>query len=223
MRSKFPTTEGRAAGLPEAVLVGTILRPHGIKGEVTVALWSDYERRFAPGVELAATAPESLARPRAAAAAAPGSAVAAAPARPAAIPVRPVPESRKRTLRVERSSPHKGGLRVAFAGVADREAAESLRGLELWVPISEVPDAPPGSYYVFELIGCRCFDERDGDIGTVIDIQEDGGGTLLEVDKDGVRTVLPFVEPFLVGVDRDARRIDLRLPEGLLATCAYKS
>jgi len=198
MRSKFSTTEGRAQGLPEAVLVGTILRPHGIKGEVTVALWSDNERRFAPGVELQATAP---------------SAPTGAPA----------PGRRERLLRVERATPHKGGLRVAFAGIADREAAETLRGLELWVPLADVPDAPAGAYYIFELIGCLCFDERDGDIGTVVDIHEDGGGTLLEVGKDGTRSVIPFVEAFLIRVDRDSRRIDLRLPEGLLATCAFKS
>lgn len=218
MRSKSPTTEDRAAGLPETVLVGIILRPHGIKGEVTVALWSDYEGRFAPGVELSATRPESATRSGSAATAA-----AVVPARPATPADRPAPENRKRSLRVERSSPYKGGLRVAFAGIADREAAEGLRGLELSVPISEVPDAPAGAYYVFELIGCRCFDERDGDIGSVVDIQEDGGGTLLEVEKDGKRTVLPFVEAFLVGIDREARRIDFRLPEGLLATCAYRS
>ncbi|MEO8198621.1 MAG: ribosome maturation factor RimM [Thermoanaerobaculia bacterium] len=210
MRSKFSTTEGPSGSLPEAVLVGTILRPHGIKGEVTVALWSDYDRRFAPGVELQATAPAAPSR---------------SPAKVAApvAPGRPAAALRERLLRVERAMPHKGGLRVAFAGIADREAAESLRGLELWVPLAEVPEPPPGTFYVFELIGCRCFDERDGDIGTVVDIQEDGGGTLLEVEKDGRRVALPFVEAFLVQVDRAARRIDLRLPEGLLPTCAYRS
>ena len=112
---------------------------------------------------------------------------------------------------------------MAFAGIADREAAESLRGLELWVPLSEVPAAPPGAFYVFELIGCRCVDERHGDIGVVVDIQEDGGGTLLEVEEGGRRVALPFVEAFVLAIDRAARRIDLRLPEGLLATCAYRS
>lgn len=200
MRSKFSTTEGPTGGLPEAVLVGTILRPHGIKGEVTVALWSDNERRFAPGVEFQATA-----------------AVSSASSGPSA------PARRERALRVERCSPYKGGLRIAFAGIADREAAESLRGLELRVPLADVPDAPAGAYYVFELIGCSCRDESDGDVGIVVDVHEDGGGTLLEVEKDGRRSVIPFVEAFLVRVDREARRIDLRLPEGLLATCAFKS
>ena len=204
MRSKFSTTEGRTEGLPEAVLVGTILRPHGIKGEVTVALWSDYDRRFAPGAELRAAPPAGT------------------------TPSADV-KLRERRLRVERSSPYKGGLRVAFADIGDRESAESLRGLELWVPLAEVPDAPDGAYYVFELIGCRCFDERPPEgagsveIGTVVDIQADGGGTLLEVERDGRRTVLPFVEAYLVRVDLEARRIDLRLPEGLLETCAYRS
>lgn len=200
MRSKFSTTENGTGGLPETVLVGTILRPHGIKGEVTVALWSDNERRFAPGVEFQATA-----------------AVPSASAGPS------TPARRERALRVERCSPYKGGLRIAFAGIADREAAESLRGLELRVPLADVPDAPAGAYYVFELIGCSCRDESDGDVGMVVDVHEDGGGTLLEVEKDGRRSVIPFVEAFLVRVDREARRIDLRLPEGLLATCAFKS
>ncbi len=207
MRSKFSTTEGSAdglPGLPETVLVGTILRPHGIRGEVTVALWSDYDRRFAPGVEIQATAP-------------------AAPPSQAGAAARSSSAHRERLLRVERASPYKGGLRIAFAGIADREAAESLRGLELRVPLAEVPAAPEGAYYIFELVGCRCFDARDGDIGAVVDVQEDGGGILLEVEKDGRRSVLPFVEAFVVAIDREARRIDLRLPEGLLATCAYKS
>jgi 16S rRNA processing protein RimM len=207
MRSKFSTTEGGNDGLPETVLVGTILRPHGIQGEVTVALWSDNEDRFAPGVEFQAT-PPAASRPIAAGA---PSAAPAAGAR------------RGRLLRIERCSAYKGGLRIAFAGVDDRDAAEGLRGLELRVPLADVPEAPSGSYYVFELIGCSCFDERDGEIGTVVDIQEDGGGTLLEVEKDGTRSVLPFVETFVIAIDRERRRIDLRLPEGLLATCAYKS
>jgi 16S rRNA processing protein RimM len=202
MRSKYSTTDGSTPGLPETVLVGTILRPHGIRGEVTVARWSDNERRFRPGVELQATPPEA----------------AVSAGRTA------YPASRQaRQLRIERCSEFKGGLRVAFAGVADRDAAESLRGLELRVPLADVPEAPEGSYYVFELIGCRCFDERDGEIGTVVDLQEDGGGVLLEVEKTGTRSVLPFVEEFLIRVDLEGRRIDFRLPEGLLEACASRS
>ncbi len=205
MRSKSSTTEGETAGAPPAgqpenVLVGTILRPHGIKGEVAVQLWSDTERRFAPGERLAAI---------------PSSARTATG--------QPPLDRSERVLRVERSTPHKGGLRVAFAGIADREAAESLRGLDLWVPLAAVPAAPAGAYYIFELVGCRCFDERDGEIGSVVDLHEDGGGTLIEVERAGSRTLIPFVEAFLVGIDRDARRIDFRLPEGLLATCVSRS
>ncbi|MEO8275271.1 MAG: ribosome maturation factor RimM [Thermoanaerobaculia bacterium] len=203
MRSKSSTTDrpgsppagASPAGTPERVLVGTVLRPHGIRGEVTVSLWSDNERRFERGAEFSAV--------------------------PLAGRTGSSPAERR--LRVENATAHKGGLRVSFAGVADREAAETLRGLDLWVPLSEVPAAPAGAYYFFELIGCRCFDERDGDLGVVIDLHEDGGGVLLEVESENRRIVVPFVEAFLVNVDRSARRIDLRLPEGLVAACASRS
>ena len=198
MRSKFSTTEPPVRALPDHVLVGTILRPHGIRGEVSVALWSDNESRFAAGAVVAAVREENTARPSR-----------------QGVPAR--------SLKVGRATPYKGGLRVAFEGVEDRDAAEALRGLELWVPRDSVPVAPAGRYYVFELIGCRCVDARDGEVGTVVDIVEDGGGILLEIEREGSRSAIPFVEDFLVRIDRAARTIEVRLPEGLLETCAFKS
>lgn len=129
-----------------------------------------------------------------------------------------------RILRVERASPHRGGLRVAFAGVADRDAAQALRGWRLEIARSEVPEAPRGSYYVFELVGCRCHDQRFGELGEVTDLASQGGGWLVEVERaDGRRLSLPFVEEFLVEIDREGRRIEWRLPEGLIEACAYES
>jgi 16S rRNA processing protein RimM len=128
---------------------------------------------------------------------------------------------------VTRAAPHKGGLRVAFEGIGDRDAAERLRGVELSVPRSAVPAAPAGSYYEFELLGLACRDEAAGDLGVVVDLVADGGGWLLEVEGrtvGGVRRIsLPFAEEFLVRVDRDAGRIEWRLPEGLIEACASES
>lgn len=194
MKSSSSTTEGGKPSPPtDSILVGIVLRPHGVRGEVTVASQTDNGQRFAPGASLILFAH--------------GSAV-------------------SRTLRVERSAPHKGGFRVAFEGIVDRVAAESLRGAELGVPRESVPEARAGSYYFFELVGCRCFDERDGELGTVVEVLADGGGWLLEVEHregaSGRRMALPFVEEFLVRVDRAGRRIDWRLPEGLVEACASR-
>jgi 16S rRNA processing protein RimM len=181
----------------EQILVGIVLGPHGIKGEVAVSVVSDNPQRFAPGSSLLATFPRKLRG------------------------------NDPLTVRVASSMPHKGGRRVLFEGVADRDAAERLKGAELSVPRSEVPAAPRGRFYEFELIGLACHDEAAGELGEVVDLVADGGGWLLEVEhrtEKGTRRIsLPFVEEFLVRVDRDARRIDWRLPEGLIEACASES
>jgi 16S rRNA processing protein RimM len=125
-------------------------------------------------------------------------------------------------LVVAASRRHKCGAVVRFEGAEDREGAEELRGLDLEVPRAEVPAAPPGTYYQYELLGCLC---RDGgeELGRVVEVMEDGGGVLLIVEgKDG-RVPVPFVNEFLRGVDVAAGRIDLALPPGLLEACASRS
>jgi 16S rRNA processing protein RimM len=195
MKSSSSTEEQH----PSNILVGVIVRPHGIRGEVAVRLHSDNPERFAKGATL----------------------LTASPPRRAGVPA---------TLTVDRAVPHRAGLRVAFEGVSGRDAAEALAGVELLVPRSAVPEAAAGSYYLFDLVGSRAFDEREGDLGTVIELVEDGGGWLVVVESEdegggrGVRRIaLPFAEEFLVRVDREAKRIDWRLPEGLVEACASRS
>ena len=135
------------------------------------------------------------------------------------------PESERtpdRTLTVAASQPHKSGARVRFQGVGDCNAAEALRGLVLEVERSAVPAAEPGTYYYYELLGCRCYDgERD--LGEVVDLVEDGGGLLLVVEGGEQRVPVPFVERFLREVDVARGRIVLDLPPGLLEACASRS
>jgi 16S rRNA processing protein RimM len=117
---------------------------------------------------------------------------------------------------------HKSGAVVRFEGVGDRDGAEALRGLDLEVPLAEVPAAPAGTYYQYELLGCLC---RDGgeELGRVAEVVEDGGGVLLIVEGEGGRVPVPFVKEFLREVDVAAGRIDLALPPGLLEACASRS
>ena len=127
-----------------------------------------------------------------------------------------------RTVVVESHRAHKTGAVVRFAGVEDRDGAEALRDFWLEVERSKVPPAPPGTYYHYELLGCRC---RDGerDLGEVVDLVEDGGGLLLIVSDGERRVPLPFVASFLKQVDVAGRRIDFELPPGLVDACASRS
>lgn len=126
---------------------------------------------------------------------------------------------------VRSERPHKSGALIRFEGIADRNQAEELRGAWLEVLQSEVPEPPAGTYYQYQLLGCRCFD-RGTDLGEVVELLEDGGGLLLIVSDGQRRLPIPFVKEFLKGVDVSAgaaRRIDLELPPGLVETCASRS
>jgi 16S rRNA processing protein RimM len=128
----------------------------------------------------------------------------------------------RRPLVVESSRPHKGGLLVRFAGIDDRDGAEELRDSALTVPRDRVEPAPEGAYYYFELVGCAVVDAGAGELGRVTDVLEDGGGLLLEVGGPA-GPLVPFVRAYLVRVDVAGRRIEVRLPEGLLEACASTS
>lgn len=200
MGSKSSRTEGRgsrrqpaktaAAGLavsPETVLVARVLRPHGLKGEVAVAVLSDVPGRLDPGSECL------LVRRGEAAVA----------------------------VRIASRRPLGKAVAIALAGFAGRDAAEELRGATLEVPTSRVPPAPPGSYWMHELLGCGAVDVRQGDLGVVVELVEHGGGWLLSIEGDR-KLLVPFVAEFLRGVDVGARRIELELPEGLIEACASR-
>lgn len=136
-----------------------------------------------------------------------------------------------RRLTVEAVRPHRSALLVRFREIADRDAAEALRGAVLEVPREAVPPAPEDTWYHFQLVGCRCRDARRGDLGEVVEVVEDGGGLLLAVEGAGEgaleaerrRLLVPFVRELVREVDTEAGRIELDLPEGLIEACASRS
>lgn len=126
-------------------------------------------------------------------------------------------------LTVASSRPHKGALLVRFEGIEDRAQAEGLRGAELAVDASDSPPAPEDTWYHYQLLGCRCYDRQEGELGEVVDVLNDGGGSMLLVEGEGRRLPIPLVKAYLIEVDLEDRRIELDLPAGLVEACASRS
>lgn len=59
---------------------------------------------------------------------------------------------------------------VALKGVADRNAAELLRGKEIEAFRKDLPGLPDGRYYIADLVGCAVFAGAGGKIGEVISV-----------------------------------------------------
>ena len=84
-------------------------------------------------------------------------------------------------------------LVARFEGVADRSAAEALRGSLIEVDRTALPPLEEGEYYHADIIGLPC-EGRDGNaVGTVVAVENYGAGDLLEVELDGgKRSLIPF-------------------------------
>jgi len=77
----------------------------------------------------------------------------------------------------------KGGAIARFAEVADRNAAEKLRGTVLTVSRSALPALDEGEYYHADLIGLAAV-STDGDaLGTVIAVENFGAGDVIEIER----------------------------------------
>ncbi len=86
-----------------------------------------------------------------------------------------------------------GGAIARFAQVADRTAAEGLRGTLLTVPRSALPPLEPGEYYHCDLIGLACVTEEGVSIGMVVTVENFGAGDVIEIEKpDGKRFMVPI-------------------------------
>ena len=109
-------------------------------------------------------------------------------------------------LEVVRSSPHQGRWIVAFAGVPDREVAESLRGAVLSAP----PLDDPGTLWVHELVGAEVVSTDGRSHGRVEGVEANPASDLLVLDGGGL-VPLRFV------VSREPGRLVIDPPAGLLA------
>lgn len=88
---------------------------------------------------------------------------------------------------------HRGGAIARFAEVADRDAAEALRGTELWVPRHALPALEPGEYYHADLIGLTAETEAGEPLGEVVAVHNYGAGDIVEIAREhGGRLLVPL-------------------------------
>ena len=80
-----------------------------------------------------------------------------------------------------------------FKEVADRTAAEQLRGTFLTVPRSALPPLEDGEYYHADLIGLPVVTSAGEPVGHVAEVENFGAGDVIEIEKpDGKRFMAPM-------------------------------
>ena len=85
------------------------------------------------------------------------------------------------------------GAIARFAEVADRNAAEALRGTQLTVPRSALPPLEDGEYYHVDLLGLPAVSDAGDALGKIVAIDNYGAGDVLEIERlDGKRFMVPM-------------------------------
>lgn len=126
-------------------------------------------------------------------------------------------EPGERQFRLRLLGSGKGVLIAKLAGIDDRDQAEALRGLRLYLPRTALP--PPGDdeYYHADLIGLEAMLADGTAIGRVRAVHDFGAGDTLEIDRpQGPPLMVPFTRAVVPVVDLDAGRLVLDPPPGLL-------
>jgi len=125
--------------------------------------------------------------------------------------------ARPRPYAVAASREHSGRLLVQLAGVADRSAAEALRGAAVFAAAADLPPPDEGEEYLYRLIGGRVLLE-DGSVVGVFEAVLDTPGQLTFVIRGaaGQEILFPAVPEFIRGLDAARREIVIAPPPGLL-------
>jgi 16S rRNA processing protein RimM len=177
------------------VLLAHIVRPQGRRGEVLADIFTDFPEHFAQRKRL-------FLRPPA------GGQVDA-----------------MREVKVESHWLHKGRVVLKFSQVDSMSEAEEFRGFDVVIPREERMPLTGDAVYVSDLLGVRVIDVSRGgstDAGEITDVEPEGAGPAMLVIRTlaGDELLIPFVRAYLRRVDIEGKRLEMDLPEGLLAVQA---
>lgn len=123
-------------------------------------------------------------------------------------------ESGSRRFEVAVKGEAKGAVLAAIAGIKDRDAAEALKGIRLYVAREALP-APEDEeeYYHADLIGLAAEDETGKALGTVVAVQNHGAGDILEIeDQAGAGLLVPFTRAAVPRIDLAGGRLTVLVP-----------
>jgi 16S rRNA processing protein RimM len=108
----------------------------------------------------------------------------------------------------------KGHLVATLKGIATRDEAERLNGVELYIAREKLPDTDEDEYYHADLIGLAAVNTADEPIGRVIAIHNFGAGDIIEIaPPHGATMLLPFTNAVVPTVDLGGGRVVIELPQ----------
>jgi 16S rRNA processing protein RimM len=118
---------------------------------------------------------------------------------------------------IEHSSQHKNDfLKVKFEEIDSEAEADEIIGAGVYLPLSMLPKLEGNKFYFHEVIGFNVFDQRIGNIGKIVSINDTTSQPLFEILFNEKEILIPMIDQFIVEVNRKEKQIILNTPEGLV-------
>lgn len=119
-------------------------------------------------------------------------------------------------LDIEGIKYQKNNLIIRFSQLGSIDDAQAYKNYILYVEREMLGELPEGVYYIADIIGCDAVKEDGELVGTVTDVFNSGSSDIYEVKRDGKKNLLlPVIDDVVLNVDIDAKRITVRMMEGL--------
>jgi 16S rRNA processing protein RimM len=119
------------------------------------------------------------------------------------------------SLAIEASRPFKGGFIVKFESLADRNAAELLRGRYLLAPFEELEPLREDEVYLHDLIGMSVALDTGERVGEVKSYYELPQGLTLDVSTEKGSVLVPYRPEIVERIDGEAGTVVVRSSVGL--------
>lgn len=119
---------------------------------------------------------------------------------------------------IEKVRYQKNMVILKLRGVDDRNQAEALKDMDVFITEDDLEELPDDTFYVRDLIGCQVVDINDGKkLGVVSDLIQNSAQDIYQIDlAEGGQTLIPAVEQFIKNVDIENKTITVSLIPGLI-------
>jgi 16S rRNA processing protein RimM len=126
------------------------------------------------------------------------------------------PKGSSREMEIVDARPQGRSLLLLFKGVLDRSAAEMLRGSELLVEKSSLPELDPDTYYWADILGMSVVSADGQLVGKIASLIETGSNDVYVVKTPDCGEILvPAIASVVLEIDVNRKIMRVNLPEGL--------
>lgn len=117
---------------------------------------------------------------------------------------------------IEKITPSGDKFFVSIQDIRTVESAAALTGKSVYLPLELLPKLSGKQFYYHEVKGFVVVDAEKGELGPIKEILEYPTQAIIQVMHDGKEILIPILEQVIQKVDRKAKKLYVKAPDGLI-------